>query len=529
MGRQSLDSVSALIKSTPSKKEDLRKAFEDLQAYSSSLASFTLQWKDLEEHFDSIEKQIQARFKELKERESFRSQIPSSSVKEAAPAKKSVSVEKTQVKQEIPEKKPEKGPEKEPEKEPDYPFWPVLKALCVKMDAKGLRQYIINNRKDLSLIREAIAGALRFGEDPVKLVLDAMDGFYRPNSKGDKDGDLASIRRTCILLLEKLSSLSLDIKSPLKERAKKLGLEWKGKITAGGQNPLEVIGFLQLIATFGLLSSFDIDQVVDPIVDVARRKQTIELCRILLPADKIPYLIQKMINKGKQIDAVNFAYTFEVVDKFPPVSLLNDYLIESKKVCQEIRRKGNNSTMSQHEAIARETAAIRAVLKIIEEHKLETEFSRESLEKQIADLESQKPEKKRPAPTAAASKSQQHQSKKRPRPVVTPSVASVSHTSSVIDPDQLPPFILDRVPSFMVGASAGSYGLVGSTGAHYGHLSGGAGILGPLSPPRAHLYPSQPYLLSRGDSGGLYDRAAPHSYTSGGLPSLQSYRSSMYQ
>ncbi|XP_068643850.1 truncated FRIGIDA-like protein 1 [Aristolochia californica] len=519
MSRRSLESVSALIKSIPSKKDDLRKAFEDLQARSSSLASFTLQWNDLEEHFDSIEKSIHARFKELEARENFCCQSPSSPVKGTTPAKTSVSVEKMEMKLES------------IEKEPDFPFWPELKALCVKMDSKGLRQFIINNRKDLSSVREAIAGALRFSVDPAKLVLDTMDCFYRPNSKGDKDTDLASVRRTCILLLEKLSSLSLDIKPPLKDRAKKLGLEWKGKITAGGQNPLEVIGFLQLIATFGLFSSFDIDQVVDPVVDVARRKQTIELCRVLLPADKIPYLIQKMINKGKQIDAVNFAYTFEVVDKFPPVSLLNGYLVESKNVSQEIRRKGNNSTMSQHEAIARETAAIRAVLKIIEEHKLEAEFSRESLEKQIAKLESQKPEKKRPAPsTAAASKSHQQQPKKRPRPAVTFSVASVSHTSSFLSPDQSPPLIVDRIPSYMVGASAGPYGLVGSSGAHYGHLSGGAGILGPLSPPRTHLYPSQPFLLSRVASGGLYERAVPHSYTSGGgVQPPQSYRSSMYQ
>ncbi|XP_068638813.1 truncated FRIGIDA-like protein 1 [Aristolochia californica] len=522
MGRHSLESVSALIKSIPSKKNDLRKAFEDLQAHSSSLASFTLQWKDLEEHFDSIEKSIQASFKELEARDSLCSQSPSP-VKETARGKNpiflSTSVEKMETKQE------------NVVKEPDFPFWPELKALCVKMDSKGLRQYIINNRKDLPSVREAIPLALRFAKDPAKLVLDAMDGFYRPNSKGDKDSDLASIRRTCILLLEKLSSLSLDIKSPLKDRAKKLGLEWKGKITPGGQNPLEIICFLQLIATFGLFSSFDIDQVVDPIVDVARRKQTIELCRVLLPADKIPYLIQKMINKGKQIDAVNFAYSFEVVNKFPPVSLLNDYLVESKNVSQEIRRKGNNSTMSQHEAIARETAAIRAVLKITEEHKLEAEFSREILEKQIAELESQKPEKKRPAPfTAAASKHQQQQPKKRPRPAVTSSVASVSHTSSFLNPDQPPSLIVDRVPSYMVEASAGPYGLVRSTGAHYGHLSSGAGILGPLSPPRAHLYTSQPLLLSRGASGGLYERAVPHGYTSGsGLQSLQSYRSSMYQ
>lgn len=57
-------------------------------------------------------------------------------------------------------------------------------------------------------------------------------------------------------------------------------------------------------------------------------------------------LIQKLISKGKQLDAVNFAYAFEIVDKFPPVPLLKAYLKEAKKIAQEVRRKGNNSTQS---------------------------------------------------------------------------------------------------------------------------------------------------------------------------------------
>lgn len=63
---------------------------------------------------------------------------------------------------------------------------------------------------------------------------------------------------------------------------------------------------------------------------------------ILLRTD----LIQKLIIKGKQLDAVNFAYAFDLVDKFPPVPLLKAYLKEAKKVAQEVRKKGNHSAQS---------------------------------------------------------------------------------------------------------------------------------------------------------------------------------------
>ncbi|KAF9610265.1 hypothetical protein IFM89_021826 [Coptis chinensis] len=110
--------------------------------------------------------------------------------------------------------------------------------------------------------------------------------------------------------------------------------------------------------------------------------------------------IQKLNSRRKQIDAVKFVYAFDVVEKFPPVSFLKAYLKESKKVAQE------------NEAIAKETAYLRAIIKCIEEYKLESQFSRESIDKRIEQLEKQKVERKRAAIVAAplpVLKPQQHQ------------------------------------------------------------------------------------------------------------------------
>eukprot|EP00268_Persea_americana_P015260 TRINITY_DN16972_c0_g2_i2.p2 TRINITY_DN16972_c0_g2~~TRINITY_DN16972_c0_g2_i2.p2 ORF type:complete len:114 (+),score=9.66 TRINITY_DN16972_c0_g2_i2:885-1226(+) len=66
------------------------------------------------------------------------------------------------------------------------------------------------------------------------------------------------------------------------------------------------------------------------------------LSRLLLVTD----LIKKLINKSKQLDAVKFIYAFELVDKFPPVPLLNAYLKEAQRMAQVVRKRGNNSAQS---------------------------------------------------------------------------------------------------------------------------------------------------------------------------------------
>lgn len=57
-------------------------------------------------------------------------------------------------------------------------------------------------------------------------------------------------------------------------------------------------------------------------------------------------LIQKLINKGKQLDAVKYIQAFNLIDKYPPVPLLKSYLKATRKAVQEIRLKGNYSTQN---------------------------------------------------------------------------------------------------------------------------------------------------------------------------------------
>ncbi|CAI9107254.1 OLC1v1006572C2 [Oldenlandia corymbosa var. corymbosa] len=233
-------------------------------------------------------------------------------------------------------------------------LYPDLVTLCQKMDTEGLHKFISDNRKNLAVMREEIPVALKAANDPASLVLDSLSGFYNgemPTSDAKKDANLLGLRRTCIMLMECLSILlaNLDedlipviISEDVKERARVIAEEWKPKldeldVDASSGNSLEAHAFLQLLATFGINSDFDQDNLSKLIPMVSRRRQTADLCRSLGLSDKMPGVIDVLVRNGRHIDAVNLASAFELTEQFSPVALLNSYLAEASKVSSPAR------------------------------------------------------------------------------------------------------------------------------------------------------------------------------------------------
>ncbi|KAK6145173.1 hypothetical protein DH2020_021993 [Rehmannia glutinosa] len=291
--------------------------------------------------------------------------------------------------------------------------YPELVKLCREMNSEGLHKFISDNRRDLVTLREEIPIALKAASDPASLVLDSLKGFYgidMSNSDAKKDSNLLGLRRSCIMLMECLCSLFLNldvgslsdfISDNAKERAKAIAEEWKPKldyldVDASNGNSLEAHAFLQLLATFGINSDFDQDCLSKLIPMVSRRRQTAELCRYLGLSDKMPGVIDVLVKNGRQIDAVNLAFAFELTDQFSPISLLKSYLSEAKKV-PSAAKPGNTSpgASTQNDVNEKELAALKAVIKCIEDHKLEQQFPVDPLQKQVLEIEKAKADKKR--------------------------------------------------------------------------------------------------------------------------------------
>ncbi|KAM7496304.1 hypothetical protein LguiA_020718 [Lonicera macranthoides] len=449
-------SVATLIDSTTSKIQQLQKAFAELESHRA--VTLNLKWKQLEEHFHGLEKSLKRRFYELEDQEkeyetkTAKAQEILEKRKAAVIAKEQASLERLQEKRDaavsaifnalekndktsleptIVTNGDQGGAPFEEEKPPDVlasqsniedlkkcsengnvevKSHPQLVKLCNEMDSEGLHKFISDNRKSLATLRDEIPTALKAAANPAGLVLDSLKGFYSvevSNQDGKKDSNLLGLRRTCIMLMECLSllltELDVDTVSNLisqdKERAKAIAEEWKPMlddldVDASNGNSLEAHAFLQLVATFGINSDFDQEDLSKLIPMVSRRRQTADLCLSLGLSEKMPGVINVLINNGRQIDAVNLAFAFELTELFCPVSLLKSYLTEASKVSSPVK-SGNSSPTVLNEVNERELTALKAVIKCIEDHKLEDKYPVDSLQKRVLHLEKAKADKKR--------------------------------------------------------------------------------------------------------------------------------------
>ncbi|CAD5165716.1 FRIGIDA-like protein 3 isoform X1 [Musa acuminata AAA Group] len=451
-------SVVTLIDSTTSKLQQLQQAFSELESHSA--ISLNLKWKELEEHFHGLEKSLKKRFDELEDQEKkyvtkvTEAQEMLEKQEAAVVSKELASLERLQeqrdavlsalfvkyrtsspelvaagvsngmadpiLRENLDDTAAKSGSEYvcpiEDENTCTKPPSELIK-LCEEMDAEGLHKFISDNRKNLSSIREEIPVALRSAPSPFSLVLDSLKGFYAGEVlglNGKKDGSLLGLRRTCLMLMESLEQLlangvpdSLSDEQILtpdtKEKAKVVAKEWKPKLDhldteASSGNSLEAHAFLQLLATFDIVSEFDQDEICKLIPAVTRRRQTVELCRSLGLSHKMPGLIEVLLNSGRQVEVVNLAYAFKLTEQFAPVPLLKSYLKEAKKVPQV--KAGSMSPGAQNEMNERELSALKAVIKCIEEHKLEDQYPVDPLQNRILQLEKAKADKRRAAEAA---------------------------------------------------------------------------------------------------------------------------------
>ncbi|KAJ0014171.1 hypothetical protein Pint_20640 [Pistacia integerrima] len=122
--------------------------------------------------------------------------------------------------------------------------------------------------------------------DPGKLVLEALQEFHPPGfSKGEVVD--SEIRRNCVVLLEEFGRVRDRVEPHVREEAKRLAVEWKGRV----ENSLEALGFLQLLIGSDLVGEFDSDEILKHFDNVFMRREAPELLRALGFAHKASVLL----------------------------------------------------------------------------------------------------------------------------------------------------------------------------------------------------------------------------------------------
>ncbi|KAJ1424595.1 Frigida-like [Sesbania bispinosa] len=209
---------------------------------------------------------------------------------------------------------------------------------------------------------------LMASSDPAKVILDMIQNPIVPQCK---KGDYAVIiDDSHIILLEQLMRISPHIKPHVREEAMKLALDLKANMSENTEKSMVVLSFLLLLSIYGLLPSFDEDEVIKLFDFAAQHKIAVELFGTLGFADKISgiLIIQNLIKKQHHIEAARFICAYKFADKNQPVDLLREY---DKARDQEI-------------------ASLRTVLQCISDNNLESKDLLNQIQDRIVKLNMQK-------------------------------------------------------------------------------------------------------------------------------------------
>ncbi|PON63147.1 Frigida-like [Trema orientale] len=155
---------------------------------------------------------------------------------------------------------------------------------------------------------------------------------------------------------------------------------------ANTENLLEILGFLQFLAMYGLVSSLNEDEILNFLEMISQNEYALELSRPFASAYKISEVIQCLIGRKKLIDAVRLACAFGLTDKFPPNKLLTEYMEYAKSCTRQLSEK-KKSIKEKVEATDKEIVALRTVVQCIIDYDLESQLPSSTILKRIALLE----------------------------------------------------------------------------------------------------------------------------------------------
>ncbi|PON63140.1 Frigida-like [Trema orientale] len=247
----------------------------------------------------------------------------------------------------------------------------------------------------LSTLQNNILAHLQTSAD-AKFVLDFIQGSISEHWKRGVVGFEASVMISYISVFEQLFRISPQLQPLVKEEAKKLAVEWKAKMRTNTEYSLEVLGFLQFLATYGLISSFNENEILKFLETISQQKQALELCCNLGFAEKIPEFIQNLIQRKKVIDAVRLICSFKLTDKFSLVPLLTKYVEDLKDFTQK-SCKGKKPIEEKEKVTDEEITALRTVIQCIKDYNLESKFHSVPISKRITLLEHIKKQRRRSA------------------------------------------------------------------------------------------------------------------------------------
>nr|XP_043621436.1 FRIGIDA-like protein 1 [Erigeron canadensis] len=330
--------ICSAINEIDGKKQKLRESLKHLllvlQSNSSDSVARNLKWEDLDSYLKKLESSLQTKYNLL-----LRHQSP------------------------VEERSTE------------------LKRLCENSDGLGLKQFVVTITSSesesapadpLSILVEAFTRYAPHTAPAMVLDSISLDQFH-PSSP------LVIMLQALIRFMQNQPPEPADIES-LKDKAMQVALQLR---TCSSSS----LGFLLLVKAYGLIHRFDNHLVIDSFIILAQTlpSHAIHLCPQLLTPNHINDLIQKLIDKGMHITAVNFSLQLHTTDRFPPVRLLEERKLMSTTAIEEAL----HDVEACNEVMLREIGTLKAIIKCVDENHLHTEYPKDSVVELVNKLENE--------------------------------------------------------------------------------------------------------------------------------------------
>ncbi|CAH2050996.1 unnamed protein product [Thlaspi arvense] len=283
-------------------------SFDEFQRQTSLMTSCTLLWKELSDHFSSIEQDLQKKSEALR----HKLRTLDSQTKESLQILEkreltidgsiSIALEKVQERKEaaLVSLRGKNDAVGGGEVDDNEGLLFKLRSYCTRMDAEGFWRFVSSRKKELELMRAQMPAALGDCVDPARFVLEAMSEVF-PVDKREKSERVNDLGWACVLMLESLIPVLVDpvlgnsrflVTPRMKDQAKDIAETWKASLDERGgienvKTP-DVHTFLQHLVTFGIVKEEDVDLYRKLVVGSAWRKQMPKLAVSLGLFDKMP-------------------------------------------------------------------------------------------------------------------------------------------------------------------------------------------------------------------------------------------------
>ncbi|CAA0829123.1 FRIGIDA-like protein 4a [Striga hermonthica] len=286
-------------------------SFDDFQRQTSLMTTCTLLWKELSDHFTTLEQDLikksdalKAKFQALNN-ETQQSLQALDSRESSISKSMSIAFEALEKSTKASFAVASRDATGEPEVDDSEGLLMKLKSFCHRMAAREFWIFVTSRKKEIESFRSELPKALADCVDPPRFVLEAISEVF-PVAASNSGCDLGW---ACVLLLESLIPAMVDpvlgkermlVTPSIKGKAEEIAETWKRSLDERGgienvKTP-DVHTFLQHLVTFGIVKEEDVDLYRKLVVASAWRKQMPKLAVSLGLRDKMPGTSVKVID-----------------------------------------------------------------------------------------------------------------------------------------------------------------------------------------------------------------------------------------